>query len=80
MAHRLTIHNTPQLNGIAECLNWMLLEWIRAFRHLMGLPSFLWGKALNHTTWLKNCTAMWTLDNKMPFEALFGSPPDLSRL
>jgi len=30
--------------------------------------------------WLKDRTAMQTLDNKMPFEALFGSPPDLSGL
>jgi len=58
----------------------MLLEWIWALRHLTGLPSFLWGKALNHAMWLKNCTATWTLDNKTPFEALFGSPPDLSGL
>ena len=76
----LTVHNTPQLNSIAKCLNQMLLERIWALRHLMGLPSFLWGKALNHATWLKNHMAMWTLDNKMPFEVLFGSPPDLSGL
>ena len=58
----------------------MLLERIRALRHLTGLPSFLWGEALNHMTWLKNRTATRTLDNKTPFEVLFGSPPDLSGL
>jgi len=79
-ACRLTVYNTPQQNGVTECLNQMLLEQIWALRHLTGLPSFLWGEALNHMTWLKNCTAMQTLDNKMPFEALFGSPPDLSGL
>jgi len=79
-AQQLTIHNTPQLNGIAECLNWTLLEWIWALRHLTGLPEFLWDEALHHMTWLKNCMAMRTLDNKMPFEVLFGSPPNLSGL
>jgi len=79
-AQQLTVHDTPQLNGIAECLNWTLLERIRALRHLTGLPEFLWGEALHHTTWLKNRTAIRTLDNKMPFKALFGSPPDLSGL
>ena len=80
MAWWLTVHDIPQLNGVVECLNRMLLEWIWALRHLAGLPDFLWGEALHHTTWLKNCLAMQTLDNKMPFEALFGSPPDLSGL
>jgi hypothetical protein len=80
MAWQLTVHDTPQLNSIAEHLNRMLLEQIRALRHLTGLPNFLWGKALHHATWLKNCMATWTLDNKMPFKALFGSPPDFSGL
>jgi len=79
-ARQLTVHDTPQLNGIAKHLNRMLLERIRALRHLTGLPEFLWGEALHHVTWLKNRTAMRTLDNKTPFEALFGSPPDLSGL
>jgi len=79
-AQQLTVHDTPQLNGIAEHLNQMLLERIQALRHLTGLPEFLWGEALHHATWLKNHMATRTLDNKMPFEVLFGSPPDLSRL
>jgi hypothetical protein len=44
--HRLTVYDTPQLNGIAEHLNCMLLEWVWAFTHLSGLPKSLWGKAL----------------------------------
>jgi len=79
-AQQLTVHDTPQLNGIAEHLNWTLLEQIWALRHLMGLPEFLWGEALHHAMWLKNRMAMRTLDNKTPFEALFGSPPNLSGL
>ena len=79
-ARRLTVHDTPQLNGVVERLNRMLLERIRALRHLTSLPDFLWGEALYHVTWLKNRSAMRTLDNKTPFEALFGSPPDLSGL
>ena len=53
-ARKLTTHNTPQLNGIAECLNWTLLEWIRAFTHNSGLPLSLWGEALRYVSWLKN--------------------------
>jgi len=63
-ARKLTVHDTPQLNGVAECLNHMLLEQIRAFVHGSSLPKSLWGKALCHAVWLKNCTATRTLDGK----------------
>jgi transposase InsO family protein len=39
---KLTMHDTPQLNGIAERLNQTLLERIRAFTHTSGLPKSLW--------------------------------------
>ena len=76
-AQRLTMHDTLQLNGVAERLNWTLLERVCALWHKAGLPKMLWGEALRHATWLKNCTATRVLDAKMPFEALFGTPPDL---
>jgi len=72
------MHDTLQLNGVAERLNRMLLERIRALRHASGLLQMLWGKALRHATWLKNRTATRALDGKTPFEALYGTPPDLS--
>ena len=77
---KLTMHDTPQLNGVAERLNRTLLERIRAFTHSSGLPKSLWGEVLQHATWLKNRTATCALDGKMPFEALYGQPPDLSAL
>ena len=80
MAHKLTVHDTPQLNGVAERLNRTLLERIRAFAHGSGLPKSLWGEALRHAVWLKNRTAMRALDGRTPFEALYGRPPDLSCL
>ena len=77
---RLTVHDTPQLNGIAERLNCTLVERIRAFTHSSGLPKFLWGEALRHATWLKNRTATRSLDGQTPYQALFGPAPDLSGL
>jgi transposase InsO family protein len=79
-ARKLTTHDTPQLNGVAERLNRTLLERIRALTHASGLPKSLWGEALRHAAWLKNRTAMCALDGKTPFEALYGRPPDLSTL
>ena len=79
-ARRLTVHDTPQLNGVAEQLNRTLVERIRAFTHSSGLPKFLWGEALRHAMWLKNCTATCALDGRTPYQALFGPVPDLSAL
>ncbi len=79
-ARRLTVHNTPQLNGVAKRLNHTLMERIQAFTHTSGLPKFLWGEALWHVMWLKNCTAMRALDGLMPHQALLGRAPDLSGL
>ncbi len=79
MARKLTVHERPQLNGVAERLNRTLLERIRAFAHGSGLPKSLWGEALPcglaeepH----RNACAGW----QTPFQALFGRPPDLSSL
>jgi hypothetical protein len=79
-ARSLTTLDTPQLNGVAEQLNRLLLECIRALQHTSAFPKSMWGEALRHATWLKNCTAMRTLGNKTSYEELFGTPPDLSGL
>jgi len=79
-ARKLTVHDTPRLNGVAERLNRTLLERIRAFAHGSGLPKSIWGEALRHAVWLKNHTGTRALDGKTPFRALDGRPPDLSGL
>jgi gag-polypeptide of LTR copia-type/Zinc knuckle len=79
-AHCLTPHDTPQLNGIAECLNQTLLEQVQALTHTCGLPKSVWGEALRHANWLKNRTAMCALDGKTPFKVLYDHLPDLSSL
>lgn len=76
----MTVHDTPQLNGVAERLNRTLLERIRALAHGSSLPKSLWGKSLRHAVWLKNRTATRALDGKTPFEALYGRLPGLSNL
>ena len=70
--HRLTPHDTLQLNGMAEQLNRMLLERVHALGYTSGLPKSLWGEVLRHATWLKNWTATRALDGKTPFEVLYG--------
>jgi hypothetical protein len=69
MAHKFTVHDTPQPpqpNGIAERLNRTLLKQIRTFAHGSGLPKSR-GEVLHHPVWLKNCTGTCALDGKTPF-------------
>jgi hypothetical protein len=42
-ARWLTVHNTPQLNGVAEHLNWMLMEKVCMLLHTSSMPQNLWG-------------------------------------
>ena len=74
---RLTTHDTPQHNGVAESLNRRLLERVRAVLHHSQLPKNLWGEAVNFIVWLKNRTTTRALGKTTPYEQLYGSKPDL---
>jgi hypothetical protein len=76
-AHCLTMHDTLQLNGIAECLNHTLIEKVCALLHTSGLPQNLWGEVLHHSTWLKNHTSTRALGEKMPWQVLYHAPLNL---
>jgi hypothetical protein len=78
--HRLTVHDTPQQNGVAERLNGVLLSKVRALLHDAGLPKSLWGEALSHAVWLKNRSPTKALNGLTPLEALTGVAPNLSEL
>ena len=75
---RLTTHDTPQHNGVAESLNRCLLKCVRAMRHDSRLPKYLWGEAVNFATWLKNCTSTRALGNVTPYKRLYGNKPNLA--
>lgn len=77
---KLTTHDTPQHNGVAERLNRTLIERVRAVLHASGLPKFLWGEAIMHAVYVKNRTATRTLDGKTPYEMLYGKKPNLADL
>ena len=79
MKQKLTVHDTPQHNGIAERLNCTLLEKVRAMLHESGLPHMLWGEAVHHAVWLKNRTPTKALDGGTPLEAATGQKPNLSQ-
>ena len=76
----LTVHDTPEQNGVAERLNCTLVEHARAMHYAADLPKFLWTESIQHAVWLKNRTTTYQLNGKTPFEMLFNKKPDLSNL
>ena len=78
---KLTIHDTPEYNGVSECLNQTLLEQTRALLHLSKLPKNLWGETITHVVWLKNRTSTCALpEGKTPYEMLYRKRLDLKNL
>ncbi|TFY50793.1 hypothetical protein EVG20_g11324 [Dentipellis fragilis] len=77
---KLTVHDTPEENGIAERINRTIPERARAMLHASGLPKFLWGEAMKHSTFLKNRTSTRALEGKTPYEALNRQKPNLRGL
>jgi len=49
MIHSLTIHDTPEENGVSKCLNHMLLEHAHAM-YSIWLAKFLWTETIQHAT------------------------------
>ena len=77
---RLTIHDTPEHNGVAKRANRTNLEIVRAMLHDSGLPKFLWAKAVSHAVYLRNRTWTRAIGNATPYELLTGRKPNLERL
>ena len=77
---KLTTHDTPEHNGVAERLNRTLVECLHTILHASELPKNLWGEALLHVVWVKNRSASRSLDRKTPYEMLYGKKPDLGSL
>ena len=75
---KLTVHDTPKENGVAERLNCMLQEKVRTMIYAAKLPEGLWGEALMHAAWLKNCTWTHSLPKGLtPYEMVTGETPVL---
>jgi hypothetical protein len=78
--HKITVHNMPESNGIAERLNCTLVERTHAMLINSGLPKFLWGYTILHANSMKNHTYTKSLPNKTPYEMGHKMKPNLSDL
>ena len=77
---KLTVHDTPEHNGVSERLNRTIMEKVRAMLHDSGLPKFLWAEAVAHAVYLKNRTWTRTIGDTTPYEILHGRKPNLGDL
>jgi len=73
----LTVHDSPQSNGIAERCNGVLIEHARAMLVDSGLPRFLWKEAVRFSMWVRNRTTTHHLDGRTPYEVLYGAKPEI---
>ena len=79
ITHELTVHKTPQQNGVAERLNRTLVEMARSMFLNSKLPKKFWGEAISTAVYLKNRTPVKAL-NKTPFEVWHGKKPKVNHL
>ena len=77
MEQKLTVHDTPAHNSVAERCNHTIVEHVRALLYASGLPKFLWREAAHHVVWLMNRTSTKAVDGETLFEATFRKKPDL---
>jgi hypothetical protein len=75
---QLTVHHSPQQNGVAERLNRTLVEHARAMLLGQDMPKILWAEALNYATWLKNHLPSRATPDKTPYELVNKSKPNLA--
>lgn len=78
--HEKTTFDTPQQNGIAECKNYTLNEAITCMLAEVKLPRSYWAYALALAVRILNATPSSALKGKTPYEAFYGTKPNLSML
>ena len=64
---RLTVHDTPQQNGVAERTHQTLMNHVRVNLHSAGLPDKLWNYAVQYAAFCLNRSPRAAIDFKTPY-------------
>ena len=76
----MTAPYLPSQNGVAECMNQMLVELTRAMIRGQDLPEFLWENAVAHAAYLRNRVYTRALENATPYQVWFKKKPEVAHL
>ena len=77
--YKLTIHDTPKHNGVAECMHLTLFNGVHVLLIASRLPAWLWGYALMHVTFIHNITFSCIIEMS-PYQKHHGRLPPLTNL
>jgi hypothetical protein len=78
--HQTSCVESPQQNGRVERKYQHILNIARALLFQSFLPKHFWSFAVLHATYIMNRITTPGLNDKSPFEMLFGSLPNLHEL
>src|SRR5438045_3251548 len=73
ITQQFTAAYSPQTNGLAERMNFIIMQRVRAMLRQSGLPTYLWSYAMKYTVLLYNVTVNST--GNSPYETLFLRKP-----
>ena len=79
LRHKI-VRNTPQQNGVAECMNRTLFEKVRCLIFISNLSKSFWGEALSTAAHIVNKRPSTTLKFKCPEEQWTGKKLNLNYL
>jgi glutaredoxin len=71
---------SPQQNGVAECVNRIIMECARSMILAQGLELEFWGEVVNTVVYIKNQCPTKVFDSKTLQKAWSGRKPDVSHL
>ena len=76
--HKLTIHDSPQQNGVSKHGMCTRAEHTQALLIASGLPRFLWEEVMKHVTWIQDRTPTRANSGKSPNEMRCKKKPHLA--
>ena len=78
--HQRSCTDTPQQNGVVERKHRHLLETARALYFQSKVPLKFWGECLLTATHLINRMPLSSIENKSPYEKVYGTRPNIDYL
>ena len=80
ISHQVTAPYSSAQNGKAERLDHTFFNRAHTIMSENKFPPKLWGECVHTAAYLRDCTPTHTLKNMTPYEAYYGSRPDISHL